>query len=74
VTYFKDVAPDQFGNFGRAFLSMFRISAGETWVDSLPDRDEYGELNVGAAMYVCSYVVLVVWVLLQVFFGRAELY
>ena len=32
VTYFRDDSPDDFGSLDRAFVTMFRITAGETWV------------------------------------------
>jgi hypothetical protein len=45
---------------------MFRLTAGETWVDGLPAYSEDGALNYGAAAFVYSYIVIVVWILLQV--------
>ena len=28
VTYYSDMAPEQFGTFARAFIAMFRITIG----------------------------------------------
>ncbi len=35
VALFRDSAPKSFGLFDRALGSMFRLTAGETWVDEL---------------------------------------
>ena len=35
VALFKDSAPRSFGLFDWALSSMFRLTAGETWVDEL---------------------------------------
>ncbi len=32
VTFFGDDAPDEFGKFDRALITMYRLTAGETWV------------------------------------------
>jgi hypothetical protein len=73
VTLFSEIAPQDFGAFDRAFVSMFRLTAGETWLDSLERFDENGQLNYTHAMFVLSYIILVVWVLLQVHFDSAPL-
>ena len=36
VNVFGEMAPESFGNLSRAVITMFRISAGETWVDEIP--------------------------------------
>jgi hypothetical protein len=66
VALFKDLVPVSFGRFNLAFISMFRIAAGETWVDGLPLIDELGDLHWKSAIFVCSYLVINVWVVLQV--------
>ena len=38
VNFFSALAPGQFLKFDRAFVCMFRIAAGETWIDDLPVR------------------------------------
>ncbi len=32
VTFFGDDAPDEFGKFDRALITMYRLTAGDTWV------------------------------------------
>jgi hypothetical protein len=32
VTFFAAEAPVEFGKFDRALITMFRLTAGETWV------------------------------------------
>jgi hypothetical protein len=32
VTFFGDEAPDEFGKFDRALITMYRLTAGDTWV------------------------------------------
>ena len=66
VTFFSDVAPDDFATFDRAFFALVRLSGGETWLDSLQRWKEDGTLNYGPNLFVFSYIVIVVWVLLQV--------
>ncbi len=67
VSIFREVAPACFGSFDRALSSMVRLTAGETWLDELVLLDtETGTLNYGTALFVFSYIVIVVWILLQV--------
>jgi hypothetical protein len=67
VSIFRDVAPGSFNTFDRALSTMFRLTAGETWVDGLafynPDD---GSFNYGTVLFIYSYIVVVVWILLQV--------
>ena len=66
VTLFRETAPESFGNFVRGLSIMFRLTAGDTWVDGLDAYDENGRPNYGASLFVYSYIVIVVWILLQV--------
>lgn len=59
------MAPQSFLKFDRAFVCMFRIAAGETWVDELPVVKEDGELNFAFASFLFSFVLIVNWTLLQ---------
>ncbi len=47
VALFRDSAPMSFGLFDRALSSMFRLTAGETWLDELvlldPDQGGSGQ-------------------------------
>ncbi len=66
VALFKELVPNSFGRFNLAFVAMFRVAAGETWIEGLPLIDEVGDINWRAGVYVCSYLVINVWVILQV--------
>jgi hypothetical protein len=67
VSIFREVAPTCFGSFDRALSSMIRLTAGETWLDELVLLDnETGVLNYGTALFVYSYILIAVWILLQV--------
>ncbi len=66
VSLFSDIAPDQFGKFNRAFVALFRIAAGDTWIDTLPTLAPDGDLEWKPALYVCSFIVISVWIVLQV--------
>ncbi len=66
MSLFSDVAPDQFGRFNRAFVALFRIAAGDTWIDALPTLGSDGEIEWKPALFVCSFIVCSVWVVLQV--------
>jgi hypothetical protein len=66
VNIFRETAPDNFITFFRALSTMFRLTAGETWVDGLAAYDESGTPYYGTALFIYSYIVIVVWILLQV--------
>jgi hypothetical protein len=66
VSLFADIAPGQFGKFNRAFVTLFRIAAGDTWIDPLPTLGPDGDLEWKPALFVCSFIVISVWVVLQV--------
>ncbi len=66
VNFFSKDSPDEFGVFDQAFVSLFRLTAGETWVDSISRLKDDGSVNYGPFAFIFTYVVLVVWVLLQV--------
>jgi hypothetical protein len=66
VSLFADIAPDQFGRFNLAFVTLFRIAAGDTWIDTLPTLGPDGDLVWQPAVFVCSFIVCSVWVVLQV--------
>ncbi len=66
VALFKDQAPTSFDRFNRAFVSMFRMAGGETWIDGLPFVDDMGDINWKSSLFACSYIIINVWVVLQV--------
>ena len=66
MSLFSDIAPDQFGRFNCAFVALFKIAAGDTWIDTLPTLGPDGELEWQSALFICSFIVISVWVVLQV--------
>ena len=66
VTLFRETAPDNFDNFVRGLSTMFRLTAGETWIDGVDAYDENGKPYYGTALFIYSYIVINVWILLQV--------
>ena len=55
-----------FGTFSRAIVTLFRIAAGETWIEGVPVLDEDGIVNWGVGVYIMSFTIIVNWTLLQV--------
>ena len=71
VTYFADEAPSAMGIFGRAFVTLFRVTAGDPWPEAdLPLLGEDGNMNSGTVSFMMTYIVLVNCIFLQV--GRAR--
>jgi hypothetical protein len=66
VSLYSEISPETFGKFNRAFVTMFRLTAGETWIDTVPAVLESGDLNHGFAAFIFSYIILNVWLVLQV--------
>ena len=66
VSLFSNTAPDQFGVFNRAFVTLFKIAAGDTWIDSLPLLNPDGDLEWRPALFICSFIIVSVWIVLQV--------
>ena len=67
VTFFSDIAPTAFGKFDRAFLTMFCITAGDTWVDEIPRVDpDDGSLNYPFVIFAVTYIIVANWTVLQV--------
>jgi voltage-gated sodium channel len=66
VTIFGESAPDDFGNLSLGIISLFRIAAGETWIESVDVADEEGNVNWGTGGFVMSYILIINWTLLQV--------
>ena len=70
MTYFSQAAPDDFGAFNKAFVALFRITAGDAWIESLPAHGPDGWLNPGSVMYQLTYVLIVNWTLLPIRWDR----
>ena len=66
VTFFGNYAPEQFGAFDLAFVTMFRVAVGETWLgDGVPIQWDDGSSNYPAIAFYCLFVLMVNWTLLQ---------
>ncbi len=59
-------APQEFGRFDQAFVTMFRLTTDGGWPVSIPQYDEDGRVNWKCAAFMMSYIVVVNWVVLQV--------
>ena len=58
VTLFRESAPDNFGNFVRGLSTMFRLTAGDTWIDGIPAYDESCRLVLGVHNFRISAEML----------------
>jgi voltage-gated sodium channel len=63
---FSDIAPDSFSRFDRAMAALFRIAAGDTWVEGVDVLTESGAVHWAVGIYVFSFTLVVNWTLLQV--------
>ena len=67
VELYRGDAPQEFGDFTRAFYTLFGVVAYGKWPeDRIPGFGEDGKLNVVNIVYIYSFVVVVVLVLIQV--------
>lgn len=68
VTIFREQAPDDFGNFSGAFISMFRITIGSVdwFLLQLPTMLPDGTVNWRASLFLICYVILINWFFFQV--------
>ena len=66
VTFYDKSAPEDFGNLSRALITMFRIAAGETWIEHQPVLRDDGTVDWATAGFIISYVLVINWTLLQV--------
>ena len=67
TTVFGNDAPNDFGRFDQAVVTLFRVTAGLGWIDQvLPIKFGDGYVNWKVAMYVMSYIIVTNWTLLQV--------
>jgi hypothetical protein len=67
TTIFGNDAPNDFGRFDQAVVTLFRVTAGMGWIDQiLPIKNANGSINWKVGTYVCSYIVMANWTLLQV--------
>ncbi len=65
VTFFGDDAPEDFGKFDQACITLFRVTSGGTWVESITFNSA-GDINHKGALFLVTYIFVVNWTLLQV--------
>ena len=49
----------------RAHALPRQVLAGDSWVPGLSELDENGDMDTGVVLFVCSFRLLVEWILLQ---------
>jgi hypothetical protein len=65
VTFFSDSAPNDFGKFDQAVITLFRVTTGGTWVEAIT-FDDAGAVSHKGAIFLVTYIFVVNWTLLQV--------
>ena len=65
VTFFSELAPEEFGKFDSACITLFRVTSGGTWVDAITFNSA-GDINHRGAIFIVTYIFVVNWTLLQV--------
>ena len=62
---FAEIDPEHFGVFDKAFITLFFVSGGDPWPETLPKTNEDGSANWVTAGYVMVYTVVVDWVIIE---------
>ncbi len=66
VNLFGGVDPEHFEVFDKAFITLFFVTAGDPWPDTLPKLREDGSADWVTAGYVIVFTVTVVWIFVEV--------
>ena len=66
VSLFGSTAPDSFEVFDKAFVTLFHVTSGDPWPETLPGFNEDGTVNWLVTSFVFAYTMIVIWVILQV--------
>ena len=66
VTLFGRIAPDDFGVFDKALITLFYVTGGDPWPEALPRVNEDGTANWVVAGFVMTFTIMVVWIILEV--------
>ena len=66
VSLFGSDAPDNFEVFDKAFVTLFHVTSGDPWPETLPSINEDGTVNWLVTGFVFGYTMIVIWVILQV--------
>ena len=63
---FGQQAPEHFGAFDVAFLTLFHVGAGEPWPDELPWINSDGSANWAVGGFSLTFTIIVHFVVLEV--------
>ncbi len=66
VALLGETMPDYFGTFDVAMFSLFSVTGGEPWPETLPRLNEDGTANWGVMLFCAAYFVITTWLILQV--------
>mmetsp|Transcript_30470 Transcript_30470/g.72147 ORF Transcript_30470/g.72147 Transcript_30470/m.72147 type:complete len:423 (+) Transcript_30470:195-1463(+) len=66
VSLYSERSPANFGTFARALFSLFLLMAFDKWTEDLPGFDEEGKVDFGVVIFMFSFVIIVIWTLVQV--------
>jgi hypothetical protein len=66
VNLFGEVDPEHFEVFDKAFITLFFVTAGDPWPETLPKLREDGSADWVTASYVIIFTVIVVWIFVEV--------
>ena len=69
---FGQQAPEHFGAFDVAFLTLFHVGAGEPWPDELPWINSDGSANWAVGGFSLTFTIIVHFVVLEVCCVRAR--
>ncbi len=69
VSLLGETMPDYFGTFDVAAFTLFSVTGGEPWPESLPRLNDDGSANWVVMLFCAIYFVITTWLILQV--GRA---
>ena len=52
--------------FDTAFVTLFHVTGGDPWPETLPSYNEDGSVNWLVMGFIFGYTIIVIWVILQV--------
>ena len=74
VAIFGQEAPDYFGVFDVAFLTLFYVTAGEPWPDELQRLNSDGSANWVTGGFTLAFTIVVHLIVLEVIFLKRTLW
>ena len=66
VTLFGSMAPDSFGVFDSALLSLFYVTSGEPWPAELETHNSDGSTNWVVGSFTIVFTIIAHWIVLEV--------